>query len=214
MSEYNQQSQVLLLFRYFSKHPALALSIAYALLTLCGILYSSHFYDEFNISILKLANVSDLLISGLSEPAALLMFAGGLLVAISFDVFSKYTHRIQSKWRAQPKSFKRSLVLAVVYTPKKSEYVMLSVVSMFILYGYLFVLFFAQWHSKRIKDGHGEQIVIFSESLGTQSKQMTLLGATTGFLFAYDKNIEQAVILPIENIDKIHAPADEPKTDE
>jgi len=99
LSEYRRESQILLLMGYFRQHPGIVLSISYTLLTLCGILYSVRFYEQFDIAILKLANISDLLIFGLSEPAAILMFCGGLLVAIWFDLASRYYHKKHLKWR-------------------------------------------------------------------------------------------------------------------
>ena len=205
MSEYRQESQTLVLLSYFREHPGLVLSISYALLTLCGILYSASFYREFDLAILKLANVSDLLIAGLSEPAALLMFVGGLLVALSADYFTQFTHQVQARWREKPKSFKRTLMMMMVYTPKKSEHVMLMVIGIFILYAYVFVSLFAEWHSERIKQGYGNKIMVTSSVLGDEPQKLTLLGSTTNFLLTYNPEGDQVAVIPLDNVAKFIA---------
>ncbi len=211
MNEHHQKQHMPILFAYLRQNPGLALSVSYALLTLCGILYSASFYHEFNISILKLANISDLLIFGFSEPAALLMFAVGLLVAWSADKMSAYALTARDKWRQKSKSLKRSLMMAILYSPKKIEYIFLMIIIIFIMYAYLFVSAFAKWHSKRIKAGHGEQVLVNSQAAGKQASPMMLLGSTNGFLFVYDQLNKQSVMIPIENIDKIQIPVEETK---
>ncbi len=204
MSEYSRESQTLLLLDYLRQHPGLALSITYALLTLCGIFYSASFYQQFNIPILKLANISDLMVAGLSEPAALLMFSGGVLVGIFVDLSSVYFHKLQDDWRKKPKSFKRVLMLTVVFTPKKSESVMMMVLACFILYAFVFVSFFAEWHGNRIKQGHGEQVLMISNAADSEAKRLTLLGSTTHFLITYSQSDKKATLTPVDNIVRLN----------
>ncbi len=203
MSEYRRESQTLLLLKYLRQHPGLALSISYALLTMCGILYSASFYNEFNVAILKLTNVSDLMIAGLSEPAALLMFAGGMLMAVSVDLLSRYFHKIETRWKEKPKSIKRAIVKTLVYTPKKSETIMLMTIGCFVLYAFIFVSEFAEWHSKRIKQGHGDKVMVTSQAVGSDAKELTLLGSTTHFVITYNADDDQVIIIPVENLDRL-----------
>ncbi len=211
MSDDHQESQALVLLDYLRQHPGLALSISYALLTLCGILYSASLYEEFGIAILKLANISDLMIAGLSEPVALLMFFGGILVAAGYDLFSKRSYKTMAKWREQPKSIKRTLIMAMVYRPKTSRLDMLMAIILFILYAFIFVSLFAEWHSDRIKQGRGDKIIVSSEALGDEARQLTLLGSTTNYLITYNPDDEQVTVIPVENIDKLNAVIPEPE---
>ncbi len=194
------------LFAYLRNNPGLALSVSYASLTMCGMLYSASFYHEFNVSILKLANISDLLIVGFSEPAAMLMFMGGLLVAWSADRVTLYFYRKQQLWQEKPKSIQRRVMMLLLYSPTKSSQVIVMMLMLFVMYAYLFVSEFAKWQSKRIKTGHGRQVLVHSQAAGIQSKSMILLGSTTEFLFVYDPTNERAEIIPVENIDKLQAP--------
>ena len=205
MKKYRRESQTLLLFDYLRQHPGMAFSISYSLLTLCGILYSVSFYREFDIDILKLANVSDLLISGLSEPAALLMFFGGIVMGVSFDFVSQYTAKTQDAWRDRPNSIKRALVMGLAYTPKHSISILLTSVMIFILYAYAFVSSFAQWHSKHIKQGGGDKLTIASRALGLEAKEFTLLGSTTRYLLTFNSQDKTVAIIPVEKIDMLAA---------
>lgn len=180
------------------------------MLTLCGIFYSANFYQEFDIAILKLANVSDLLIAGLSEPAALLMFSGGLIVAFVADLTSQYLYRLRAQWETKPKSIRRTVITSLLYTPKRNDFAMLMTLGIFIIYANLFVSLFADWHSKQIKQGDGEKVMVQSKVLGSKAKKMTLLGSTTSFLLTYNPVDKQAVVIPIDNIDKLTAITETP----
>ena len=207
LNEPLKESQTLLFLSYFRQHPALALSVSYALLTLCGISYSACFYHEFDIAILKLTNISDLMIAGLSEPIALLMFFGGILVVVCLDLSSKY---IYNRWQGKPKSIQRTLILAMSYSPKKSEFFTIAMIGCFALYAHLFVSWFAEWHSERIKQGYGDQIMVSSDVLGTEAKPLTLLGSTTHFLITYNPDDMQVIAIPVENLDKLTAIPSDP----
>lgn len=211
MSEYHRESQLLRLLVYLREHPGMVLSISYVLLTLCGILYSVSFYNQFDLDILKLADVSDLLITGLSEPAALLMFTGAMIVAIFVDLVFGFTHKIQSEWLKKPKSIKRGIVLALAYTPKKSEHVMLMIVGIFILYSYIFVSSFAEKHSQQVKRGLGDKVLVNSETLGIKDKSMTLLGSTARYLLLYNHIDSEVTVAPIENIGMLSVESSAPE---
>ena len=214
MTDKPPESQTLLLLDFLKLHPGLVLSISYVLLTFCGILYSSSFYGEFDIAILKLANVSDLLIIGLSEPAAMLMLGGGILVAVATDCSTQFFWTVQTKWRERPKSLRRKFILAMVYTPKQGISMMLLFVLMFILYSRAFVFLYADWRSEQIKAGHGDKIEVYSEAIEEESQVLTLLGSTTNFLFTYSHELDQISVIPIENVNALRAVEKNPANSE
>ena len=203
MAEYQRESQTLKLLNYLRQHPGAVLSISYALLTICGVLYSMRFYREFDIAIMKLANVSDLLIAGLSEPAALLMFLGGILMGVSFDLLSQYTHKVQEKWRQKPKGIKRTIVLSMSYTPKRSEMVMVWALTIFVMYAYLFVSGYAVRQADQVKLGHGNKILLNSDLFESKPVERMLLGSTAEFLIVYDIESELASVMHVENVNNL-----------
>lgn len=194
------ESQLKNLLDFASKNPGIALSAAYMLLTLCGLYYSYSFYSEFGIKVLKLANISDLLIIGISEPPAIVLFCGGLLIAYLSDYILKFHYRLDDKWRPKPNSLKRSFILAIAYAPKSRGSVLYLFLFTFVFYAYLFVSWFAQWQSNEIKNGHVAEVNILNISNMKQSSAV-LLGTTTNFIFTYDLTMNTANVYPVDKIE-------------
>jgi hypothetical protein len=202
MGDYQKESQLLLLAEFFRKNPGVTLSIAYMLLTLCGIYYSLSFYEQFNIAILKLANMSDLMIIGISDPAAILLFCGGLLIAYVADFFSRLSYETKIRWQKKPRSVKRFLVLIVVYAPRTRATAMFFFLLIFVLYSYIFVFLYAEWKSEQVKLGKGQHIAISIED-DKQERKTILLGTTTNFVVTYDQKKKQSTVYPIEKVKMI-----------
>lgn len=214
MAEYQRESQTLKLLNYLRQHPGAVLSISYALLTICGVLYSMRFYREFDIAIMKLANVSDLLIAGLSEPAALLMFLGGIMMGVSFDLLSQYTHKVQEKWRPRPKGIKRTFMMSMSYTPKRSEMVMLWALTIFVMYASLFVSGYAVRQAEQVKLGDGNRISLSSDLFESSPVDRMLLGSTAEFLIVYDLESKVASVMHVENVDSLSPIVDKGETND
>ncbi|XOV81044.1 MAG: hypothetical protein ACFHVJ_08850 [Aestuariibacter sp.] len=205
-------SQIKAIWDYFSHNPGMMLSVGYVLLTLCGIFYSMAFFGQFGIDILKLADVADLLIVGISEPAAMLMFSGGLIVAWGYELLFKYSYRIQQRWLAKPKSKKRTIVLAMNYVPKSSAAIIIGLALMFILYANVFVSLYAEWRSDKTKSAGGATVILES-GVSSTPQPVKLLGSTSNYVFTYNVESSEATIIPVENIIKI-TPVVEPSVDE
>ncbi len=203
MLAYNQESQTKALMVFFGKQPGVMLSIAYLLLTLSGIFYSSIFYSKFDIPILKLADISDLLIAGISDPTAILMFCGGIVVAIISDWFYGFSYSRYHKWKLKPKSIKRRLMMMVFYTPKSQLGAILGILLFFVVYSFIFVGLFAEWRSDQIKSNKGDLVYLKVEKSKPTDRAVFLLGSTTNFVITYDGQSKQAILTPIENIQQI-----------
>ncbi|MCC2604543.1 hypothetical protein [Planctobacterium marinum] len=193
------ESQLNLLLDYFRDNPGLMLSVSYLMLTLCGIFYSVTFYNEFGISVLKFADVADLMVVGISEPAALVMFSGGLVVAWAFDLVLIYCYPIRQKWLKAPHSLKRSIILFFNYVPKSRQGLLLGFVVMFMVYAHLFVSLYAQWRSGDIKASKDDYVNVKAEQISASDK-LKLLGSTTNYLFVFDVAANQSLIIPVEAV--------------
>lgn len=203
MTNYAGEYQTARLFSYFKTHPGLLISVSYLLLTSCGLMYSWEFYSQFDVAILKLISVSDLLIIGISEPTALLLFLGAAGIATTIDWIAYRSFKLRQKFREKPKSFKRTIILALLYSPRKSEDMALLISSIFALYFFIFISSFAVSKSENIKNGQGDKIAVQSDVLENNQKQVMLLGTTTHFLLTYDADSKKVLALPVENIDKL-----------
>ena len=199
MKLYEPKSQIGTVVEFCQSNPGFALSISYVLLTLCGIFYSYGFYSEFSIPFLKLAETSDLLIVGIGEPAALLMFAGALLIALSFDYMTVWSYNKQKQWADQPETLKMKIYKVAFYTPKHAESVIVWITLIFITYTFVFVGWYANWQADRVKGGSGD-IVNVSDSETEQENEFMLLGSTANYVFLYSRENNKASILPVENI--------------
>ncbi len=203
--------QTFKILQYLREQPGLVVSLSYVLLTICGIFYSWSFYKEFDIAILKLANISDLLTAGISEPAAILAFFGGLLVALFIELIGYYTHDFYYKWKAKPKSFRRTLILTFFYADIRNNYMLIMLIGFCLIYAQIFVSSYAKWQSNHIKQGEGNKVIVFSDALEDSNKERTLLGSTSNFVFTHSHATNQTNVIPIENISKIEIPVQKSK---
>lgn len=199
MDEVKPEYHLKLLALFFKRNPALMISVSYLLLTLCGILYSVSFYDEFNIKIMKLAQISDLLIVGISEPAAILMFSGGLVVAAAFDILVRISYPIHRRWIVKPPSVKRSIVLFFNYVPKSRDGLFLIFVFVSMTYAALFVSLYAEWRSEDIKSSK-EGFVSIKTGTDSESQKLKILGSTTNLLLVYDATLNEASAIGMEDL--------------
>jgi len=75
-----------LLQNYYRDHPTLLLSLCYFLVTIIGVIYSYYFYAEFDITILKFADLSDYLLASILEPMSVVIFV--LILTLYFFLIS------------------------------------------------------------------------------------------------------------------------------
>ena len=200
--DFKPEYHLKLLALFFRRNPALVLSVSYLLLTLCGILYSASFYDEFNIKIMKLAQISDLLIVGISEPAAILMFSGGVLVAAVFDMLVLVSYPIHCRWQVKPPSVKRSIILFFNYVPKSRDSLFLIFVLVSVTYAHLFVSLYAEWRSEDIKSSD-EGFFAIQTGSEPEPQKLKILGSTANLLFVYETERSEASIIAMEDLVKI-----------
>ena len=199
MAEYQKESQFQLISDYFIQNPGMLLSVSYVLLTTCGIFFSDAFYEQFGINVLHMAELSDLLMAGISEPAAILVFCGGLVVAFIYEKVIQYSFGVQQRWRPKPKSLLRRIVLIMNHTPKTNVSVLSGLLLLFITYSFLFVSLYAEWRADKIKAGEGEKIAIWTEA-AEQLQNRTLLGTTTNYVFLFDTEQQSTHIIPVEKV--------------
>lgn len=77
-----EHSWVLNLWRRICHEPALLFSTAYVLVAFLGLWSSAWFYSGFGIAILDYLQASDYLVAGLRDPAYVLIFVIGVLLAV------------------------------------------------------------------------------------------------------------------------------------
>lgn len=184
---------------FIRANPGVAVSLSYLLLTLCGVFYASTFYDDFDVPILKLADISDLLIAGISEPAALLLFCSAVIVGLSFDWMFRQSYHIEKRWREKPAGPRRALMMAMFHTPKTQFSAVSTIIMGSILYAFVFVAFYTEWQSRQISRGDGHKVEVRTENRNQPETRM-LLGSTANYLITYDIEEKRSYVIPIEQV--------------
>lgn len=184
---------------FFFKNPGFFISFLYVSLTLCGIFFSVSFYLEFDIKILKLADLSDMMTFGISDPAALIMFAGGIAVAWTGDYWFRRSYDIAQRWRDKPASLKKWFFLYFWARPPKTlANAVLTAFFFFVSYSFLFIALYADWRADLIKEGSGDRVMIQLD--GQAPRETSLLGSTKNYIIIYDNKTDTASVIMIEQL--------------
>ena len=198
------------LIKALIKQPALAISLSYLMLTLCGIFYSWEFYKQFDVAFLKLANISDLMTIALSEPAAILMFFSAVVVVLFIEWTSPSYERCRDRLVARPKSMLRSILLKLFLSMRDDRFMSLWLILIFVLYANSFVSVYASWQAHEIKQGNGDNVIVGgagdeleNPDLQSAPAKVALLGSTTNFVMVYNADSKSARVIPIEAINSI-----------
>jgi len=138
---------------------------------------------------------------GLSEPAALVMFLGGLVVSHIAQWTGFLMEDFIGKGRARPKGLARSVILGSLAGPQKESHQSAFLLLIFLMYAYLFVDRYAEWRSDKIIAGDGDTVMMIpgSENQNAQS----LLGSTSNFVIVYDHGDNKARVISIESIEEM-----------
>lgn len=176
----------------FSKaHPSMILTLCYVLITAIGTGYSFFFYREFGINIIKFADLSDFLLAAILEPRSLMLFGFAvalMLVSYWMDVFFRkrirfYRNFVENRLKAK---FTDPVVMMIV--------ILLSTV--------VLMQGLAEENANLIKNQNQDSYQVSYSELGEHEslKTLELLGSTSRFLYFYDVERKQTVVVSPENV--------------
>ncbi len=173
------------------EHPTMVLTLSYVLITAIGTIYSFFFYGEFDINIIKFADLSDFLLVAILEPRSLFMFTFIVLLMLAaywFDTLLRKRFKFYHNF---------------VHNRMKAKYTdPIMVMGIVLLFTVIMMRDLAVKNAEQIKT-HGKDSyqVMFSENgEEVSSKQLELLGSTSRFVYLYDQNNNKAVVIAPENI--------------
>lgn len=177
--------------RFFHEHPTMLLTSCYFIITAIGVLYSYFFYREFDINILKLADLSDFLLASILEPYTLLAFI--FLSATSFLLFlldTSFRKRFPKYGKFAEKRF------FAKYTDP------IGFLFIVVVLNYSFIESLAINNSRQIKQDGGDIVLIRLADPGKDSaeKQLSLLGSSSRYAYFFDTNRQTSLIIPVENV--------------
>lgn len=182
---------------FAKENPTMILTLCYVLITVIGTGYSFFFYREFDINIIKFADLSDFLLAAILEPRSLGLFAFIvvlMLAAYWFDVLLR--KRLK---------FYRNFVENRLKSKYSDPLVMIIVVLLFTV---VFMQDLAVKNADAIKSKGKDsyQVRFYENQSGESVKNLELLGSTSRFAYFYDLKNKQSVVISPENLSYMSKP--------
>ncbi len=173
------------------EHPTMILTLCYAIITAIGTGYSYFFYREFDINIIKFADLSDFLLAAILEPLSLVLFT----FLVIFNLFVYWLDILLRKRYSGYKNFLEKQ-LKSKYTDPIGFTILIAVFSV------SFIHTLAVKNAEIIKkQGKDTYQVRFAEAYSHEPiKNFEMLGSTSRFVYFYDPKSKQSVVISPENI--------------
>jgi hypothetical protein len=186
--------------RILRNHPALAITLAYLLVSFIGAAFSWALFSEFGINYFVFAEVNDLLFAVMREPLAALAAASGALVVWLLTVYARWERgKLGGRENAGfvLRWYLRSNGLHLDYPVVRAV--------AFLLYIFLFVTLYADFRADSIRDGALTPVRVVQAEPGSGPAVLTggILGSSARFLFLYIPDQDRVVVLPDEAIGAI-----------
>jgi len=203
--------------RLLHREPALVVTLGYLLLAIAGLAYSYGFYRRFDVPILSLLQLGDFLVAGIVQPAAILLMLSTFPLCWLMDrwnmrVFHKQVAtagrlraREQLSWFQRKRlAYLESHIAQVRHGGQLQAAYFLVVV----LYGWFFVSIYGGYRAAAIKGGGAQDVVVWLNGESTRldppkAANWSYLGATGSYLFVYDRQAQQAEVLPVNAVARI-----------
>ena len=176
---------------FAKENPTMILTLCYVLITAIGTGYSFFFYREFDINIIKFADLSDFLLAAILEPRSLGLFGFSIVMM----VFAYWLDH-QSRKRFQfYKNFAENRLKSKYTDP---------IIMMVVVFLSTVVLMrdLAVKNADEIKaTGKDSYQVMFSDNeAGDSVKTIELLGSTSRFAYFYDPTNKKSIVISPENV--------------
>jgi hypothetical protein len=173
------------------ENPTMILTLCYIVITAIGTGYSFFFYREFDINIIKFADLSDFLLAAVLEPLSLIIFA----LILAFIIF---VYWIDILFRKRFKGYRNFLEKRL-----KSKYTdPIGFLVIIVLFSVIKMQDLAVENANKIKSNAIDTYQVrFSENASNEpTKTLELLGSTSRFVYFYDQKNKHSVVISPENI--------------
>lgn len=190
------------LYKFITRHSGLALTIAYIVLTLSSMVYLSILYNAFDVPILSIVALEDILATPFKNPNIIAVFLVCITALVLLDYGTRWYARLQSKLSIKEQSIWIKALRYIFWVPKSRSGNIKLTLLMIILFLSLYVILFAKEEARLIKEGKGDKIVI---SLSDQNDNQTLvlIGIVNQFVVGYNEQDKKTIIYNVETIDSI-----------
>ncbi len=187
------------LYSFIKDSTGVAVTIAYIILILTSMAYLSVFYSHFDIEIIKLVTLEDILTTPIKNPnilIALVTIVGAMYIV---DVGNRYHARLNLKYFDKETPWHIKLMKYVTWIPKSEKGNKGFILALILIFISTYMYFFADIKARAIQKGQGYEVYLSLADTKDESR-VTLLGATSLYVMVYDKNGKQSTVHQIESV--------------
>jgi len=185
--------------KFVTSHPGLVIFLLYGTIAIAGFIYLITFYGYFDLDVIVYLELADILTAGIKDPTVMLMVLGAFSMVL-FVWFLTYSLASFSAWldRKFTTGFFKFIPYVVGFKGGQSFWW----IALLILGVYFFM--FIGVHSKNkaelIKTERINIIQVASDAISNNEHEFTLLGTSINYIFLYNHDEKNTLILPLENV--------------
>ena len=199
IDRYRPKVDISALFKFVVKHPGLAVFIVYATIAIAGFIHVITFYGHFDLDVIVYLEISDILVAGIKDPMVMLMVLGSFL-GIFLLWLVAYVQAPFSAWL--DKKFNKGFFKFVPYLIGVGSIRAFWWTSflMVIIYFIMLISLHSNHKSTAIKEGKINLVSVYSDATRDKDQQYSILGTSINYIFLYNHNKQDTLIIPLENV--------------
>ena len=196
LKDYNYFNTI---FQFAKESSGIAFTLSYVIMILLSMTYLYVLYSAFDIPIIKLLTLEDILATPIKNPNIMLAFIIIVSVFYLADKGNRLYARLHLKYQDTKVPLRVRVLKMFLWSPKslKGRTQSISIFILICVIGY--VISFASVEVRGIKKGNGAKIELqLADS--DKTSLVTLLGTTSQFVIVYDNKTNQAGLHQNESV--------------
>lgn len=202
LDKYRPKVKISEILKFTITHPGLVVFLVYATIAIAGFIYLITFYSRFNLEVTSYLEITDILVAGIKDPLVMLMVLGSFSMVFVVWLFV-YIHAPISAWLDKKfnSGFFKFIPYLVSYRGPKSFW--WSAFIILTIYFYIFIGVHSQNKAERILTQKKNLVMVSSQATDGIQSDISLLGTSINYVFLYNHESKQVLILPLESINSI-----------
>jgi hypothetical protein len=202
LDKYRPKIKINNVLNFITNHPGLAVFLVYATIAIAGFIYLVTFYAHFGLEVTVYLEISDILVAGIKDPMVMLMVAGAFSMVLLVWAIA-YIQAPVSVWL--DRKFDKGMLRFIPYIAGVQSLKLFwwTAFITLMLYFYMFI----GVHSKNKAESIIEQkqgfILVGSQATSGTGHDYSLLGTSINYVFLYNHQTKNTLILPLDSIDSI-----------
>lgn len=202
LDKYRPKVKIANVVKFTTAHPGLAVFLVYATIAIAGFIYLLTFYSYFGLEVTVYLEIGDILVAGVKDPMVMLMVLGAFTM-VFFVWGVAYIQAPISAWL--DKKFDKGILrviphLAGVQSVRSFWW---SAFMILTLYFFLFISVHSKYKAQSIIEQKQSLVLVDSQATSATGDDYSLLGTSINYVFLYNHQTKNTLILPIENINSL-----------